>query len=143
MAVGLYRETSATWQGEVPQYGVEGARHGALRDNTVREMEHSTRPATRRVSARVGATTLQGAPATRPGQACDMAGPGLQPGQARLATRRSACAVCAQAGPRVGALCTRPNFDSVHSSESLFVNTVHEHCSRGFQKKNNIINFFK
>ena len=122
MAVGLYCETGATWQGEVPQYGAEGARHGALRHNTVRDMARSIRLAARRV----GAATLQGAPATRPGQACDIAGPGLQPGQARLATRHSARAVCEQAGPRVGALCTRPSFDSVHSSESLFMNTVHE-----------------
>ena len=43
--------------------------------------------------------------------------------------------VHAQPGPRVGALCTRLSFDSVHCSESLFVNTVHEHCSRGFKKK--------
>ena len=38
-------------------------------------------------------------------------------------------AVCVQAGARVGALCTRLNFDSMHCSESLF-----GHCSRGFQK---------
>ena len=35
-------------------------------------------------------------------------------------------------------LCSQPSFDSVHCSESLFrtlfMDTVHEHCSRGFQK---------
>ena len=67
-----------------------------------------------------------------------MAKPGLRYGQARLATWRSAGTVCTQAGPRVGALCTRLNFDSMHCSESLFgtlfMNTVHEPCSRGFKK---------
>ena len=58
----------------------------------------------------------------------------LQHCRARPTTRCSACAVCAQAGPRMGALCTRLNFDSVHCSESLlghrsrtlFMSTVHE-----------------
>ena len=40
--------------------------------------------------------------------------------------RRSARATCAQPGPWVCSLCTRPSFDSVHCSESLFMNTVHE-----------------
>ena len=82
---------------------------------------------------------------TRPGEghdtaayACDMARRGLQHGEAKPATRCSALAVCVQARPRVGALCTRLSFDSVHYSESLFgtmfMNTVLEHSSRGFQK---------
>ena len=40
---------------------------------------------------------------------------------------------------RVCTWCTQPSLDSVHHSESLFgtlfMNTVHEHCSRGFKKK--------
>ena len=51
--------------------------------------------------------------------------------------------MCAQAGPRVGALCTRLSFDSGHCFESLFgtlfMNTVHEHCSRSFKNNNNTI----
>ena len=51
--------------------------------------------------------------------------------------RRSACAACEQPGPWVGALCTRLSFDLVYCFESLFgtlfMNTVHEHYSRGFQ----------
>ena len=31
-------------------------------------------------------------------------------------------------------LCTQPSFDSGHCFESLLINTVHEHWSRGFQK---------
>ena len=50
-----------------------------------------------------------------------------------------------QARPRLGALCTRLSFDSVLCSESLFgilfMNNVHEHCLRGFQKKNKRIIF--
>ena len=40
------------------------------------------------------------------GTARDTAGCALRHDQARPATRRSARAVCTQAGPRVGALCT-------------------------------------
>ena len=51
--------------------------------------------------------------------------------------RSSARAVGAQLGFRVCILCTQPSLDSMHCSESLFgtlfMNTVHEHCSRGFQ----------
>ena len=57
---------------------------------------------------------------------------------------RSAWALCARS-VRVArvcwvcTLCTQLSFDSVHCSESLFgtlfMNTVHEHCSRGFLKK--------
>ena len=65
--------------------------------------------------------------ATRPSMRCDMTWPGPRHGVMR-----------AQAGPRVGILFTRLSFDIVHYSESLFgtlfMNTVHEHCSRGFQK---------
>ena len=57
--------------------------------------------------------------ATRPGVCCNTAKPGLRHG-----------AVYAYAGPRVGALCTRLYFDSVHFSESLFgtlfMSIVHE-----------------
>ena len=60
----------------------------------------------------------------------DTAAARLRHDQARPDTSRSARAVCAQAGPRVGALCTRLSFDSVHCSESLFgtlfMSTVHE-----------------
>ena len=46
-------------------------------------------------------------------------------------------------GPLGVHLCTRPIFDSVHYFESLFgslfMDTVHEHCSRGFSKNIYII----
>ena len=79
--------------------------------------------ATQRASAHVGGGGGGGRGCdTAQGTARDTAGPGLRHG-----------AVCAQAGPRVGALCTRLGFDSMHCSESLFgklfMNTVHEHCS--------------
>ena len=52
--------------------------------------------------------------------------------------------VGAQAGFRVCTWCTQPNFDLVYCSESLFetlfMKTVHKHCSRGFEKK--ILNEF-
>ena len=119
LTAGLYREIGTTRPGEAPRYGAEGARHGTLRDDTVRDTAHNTWPATRRASTRVDAATRQGAPVTRPGQAYDTARQGLRHG-----------AVCAQVGPRVGALCTRLSFHSVHYSESLFgtlfKNTVHE-----------------
>ena len=88
---------------------------------------------TRRARARSYTTTI------RSGVRCDMAGCTLRHGRACVATRRSARVMCAQAGLRVGALCTRLSFDSVHCSESLFrtlfMNIVNEHCSRG-------LNFF-
>ena len=71
--------------------------------------------------------TTQGAPRYGAGgarhgsqhTACDTAGPDL---------RHSA--VCSQARPRVGTLCTQLSFDSVHCSESLFwtlfMNTIHK-----------------
>ena len=65
-------------------------------------------------------------------------------GPVRTTTRRCAHglgAACTQPRLWVCALCTRPSFDSMHCSESLFMNTVHEHCSRGFQK--NKIKFYK
>ena len=83
---------------------------------------------------------------------CDMARHGHDTASVRTTTRRcarydtalcerpggSARAACAQPGPWVCALYTRPSFESVHYFESLFeslfMNTVHEHCSRGFQK---------
>ena len=64
------------------------------------------------------------------GGAYNTVGPGLRHGQARPATRHSARTVCTQAEPRVGALCTRLSFDSMHCYESLFgklfMSTVHE-----------------
>ena len=64
--------------------------------------------------------------ATRPGVRWDTARPGLRHGVG-----------CEQAGPRLGALCTRLSFDSMHYFQSLFgtrfMNTVHEHCSRGLK----------
>ena len=41
-------------------------------------------------------------------------------------------AACARPRRSVCAVCTRPSFDLVHYSESLFMDTVYEHCSRGF-----------
>ena len=74
----------------------------------------------------------QARPATRPGQACDIARPDLRHGVG-----------CTQPRPRLGALCTRLSFDSMHCFQSLFWNTVHEHYSRDFSKKIIIIIFFK
>ena len=52
---------------------------------------------------------------------------------------RSARGLCAQAEPRCAPSAPDPVLDSVHCFQSLFgtlfMNTVHEHCSRGFQKK--------
>ena len=67
----------------------------------------------------------------RHGQACTTTRPGVRYDTAGLGLRQGAVlAQCAQAGPRVGALCTRLSFDSVHCSESLFgtlfMSTVHE-----------------
>ena len=66
----------------------------------------------------------------------DMAGRALRHGHDTAPNAhyvRGLGAVRAQPGPRVGALCTRLSFDSVHCSESLFgtmfKNTVHEHYS--------------
>ena len=82
--------------------------------------------ATRRSSARVRAMTRSGTGATQPGRR-------PRYDSAHTTTRRSARAAYAQPGPWVGALCTRLSFDSVHCFESLFgtlfMNTVHEHCS--------------
>ena len=72
----------------------------------------------------------------------DTTGRELRHGKARPATRRSARAVCAQAGPRLGALCTRLSFDSGHCSESLFgtlfMSTVHEVLKKNQIKSNQI-----
>ena len=84
-----------------------------------------------RSSVRRGATTWSVTHrAIRPGVRCDMTGVRCDTALAKPATRRSAPVVCAQAGPWVGALCTRLSFDSVHCSkslfETLFMSTVHE-----------------
>ena len=80
MAAGLYREIDVTRLGEAPCYDVEGARHGALRNDTVRDTARNTLPATWRAAhcLRHGALERVWAlqhgwarPATRPGQACD------------------------------------------------------------------------
>ena len=55
----------------------------------------------------------------------------------RLSRHTGLGVVLAQLGFRVCILCTQPSLDSVHCSKSLFMNTVHEHCSRGFQKNKN------
>ena len=96
-------------------------------------------PTRKCAKAQVRAVTQQREHATRPSMAttrpsarCDTA-LCVRPG-------RSARTACAQPGPWECALCTRPSFDSVHYSESLFgslfMNIVHEHCSLGFQKNN-------
>ena len=64
---------------------------------------------------------------TAPSASCDTA----------LCTRPG-CSARAAWVPWVCSLCTQPSFDSMHCFESLFgslfLNTVHGHCSRGFQK---------
>ena len=51
---------------------------------------------------------------------------------------RSARGLCEQAGFRVCTWCTNPVLTQCtvlsHCLGTLFMNTVHEHCSRGFQK---------
>ena len=93
-----------------------------------------TQRATQCASARVHRTILPSMRATRSGVRYDTTGRALRHGQAKPATQRSARAVCGQAGPRVGALCTRLTFDFVHYSESLFgtlfISTVHEVCKK-------------
>ena len=105
-----------------------GARHGRGGCDT-RSNSACGRAATRR------ATQRRARPATRPRER-------LRYGRGRPAIRR--LVRHDTAGPkhivragwvRVCALYTRLSFDSVHCSESLFRDTVHEHCSRGFQKK--------
>ena len=70
---------------------------------------------------------------SRQGTSATRSGRGPRYGPAWATTWRSA-------QPRlwVAALCTRLSFDSVHCSESLFgtlfIDTVHEHCSRGLKK---------
>ena len=81
------------------------------------------------------------------GTTCDMVGLDHDTASVRAMTRSSErcdTALCArpersaQPGPWVCPLCTRPSFDSMHCSESLFgslfMNTVHGHSSRSFQK---------
>ena len=88
------------------------------------------------------ATTRPGRRATRRGTPATLPVLGLRHGTLRATTRRSACvawAQCAQPGPivrtaRVRWVCIsapNPVLDSVHCSESLFMNTVH----KIFQKK--------
>ena len=87
----------------------------------------AVRAGARRQGERHNTQHGRGCAATQPGQTCDTARPGLQHS-----------VVHAQAGLRLGTLCTRLSFDSVHCSESqfgtLFMNTVHERCSRGLKK---------
>ena len=86
------------------RYGVSALQHGVGGCDTAGS---STRrcAVTRRMAQRAKRPVRA---ATRPGEGCDMAG-------GRPATLHSARAVCAQAGPRVDALCTRLSFDSGHS----------------------------
>ena len=74
--------------------------------------------------------------------ACDIA----RRAATQRATRSNArCYIAACARPRRSAratwamgVCTRPSFESMYCSESLFgalfMDTVHEHYSQGFQK---------
>ena len=90
----------------------------SMRHYTTQEARDTVRRAeTRRASAPVHA-------ATPPGTGATWLGRGPRYGQARATTRRNASAACAQPGPWVCALCTRPSFDSGHCFESLF-----GHCS--------------
>ena len=115
----------------VPRYGAGGARYGRKGCDRARPCARHN-AVTRCASTRLRPVTWSGTGATQPGR-----GPRYGPTLAK--TQRSALTACAQPGPWVCALCTRPSFDSVHYSkslfESLFINTVHEHSSRGFQKK--------
>ena len=51
-------------------------------------------------------------------------------------------AACAQPGPWVCALCTRPSFDSRHCFESLFMSTVYEVFKKNKNKNKNKIKFY-
>ena len=58
----------------------------------------------------------------------------------------TARAVCTRPGFWVCVLCTQPSFGIVHCSGhcfgTLFMDTVHEHCSQGFKKKTQILKIF-
>ena len=86
-----------------------------------RHIARDTAATLQRALATRSGTTMTMAPVratTRPNARCDKA----------MCSRleRSARAACAQPRPWMCALCTQPSFDSVHCSESLFFNTVHE-----------------
>ena len=101
--------------GEGLQYGREEApRHDARSCDTRGTARARARTAQRRYSTGGGGggcdtaayacdTAEREACDTAKRGACDTAGPGLRQG-----------AGCAQGGPRLGALCTRPSFDLVH-----------------------------
>ena len=97
---------------DAPQYGEGRMRHGAQQ------------------SAGGAATKCTAQRVTQPGACCDTTGRALRHDRACAATRPGQAYdmenLCAQAGPKVGALCTRLSFDSMHCSESLFMSTAHE-----------------
>ena len=85
---------------------------------------------------------------SRPGQASESAGAHPTRGDLRsmrprpwrcarylVCIRARQRAVCARPRFYVCALCTRPSFEIVHCLGSLFMDTIHEHYSHGFQKK--------
>ena len=80
-------------------------------------------------------------PATRPTTSHDTAGhrPTTQPRHGRPG--HNAHDLCAQAGQGCAPGAPNPVLTQCTVSESLFgkmfMNTVHEHCSRGFQNNNN------
>ena len=130
----MYRETGATRPGEAPRYDAGGARYGRKGSDTA----HS--------SACGGAATLRTRHRPRYGRACVATRPGV--GYDTTTTRclvrhdtaDPACSVRAARVRWVCILCTQLSFDSGHCFESLFgvlfMNTVHEHCSRDFRKIN-------
>ena len=86
-------------------------------------------------SAHGGVATSRARHSARHGRACTATLPGQ-------ACKKAQCTRSVRAGwAKVCTWCTRLSFDSMHCSESLFgtlfMNTVHEHCSQGFQKNNN------
>ena len=130
------RPCVAIWCNQRLRYGVVVHHDTVLGAATPAEV-HATRHVVR---------ARQGLGCDKVGQACDTAGHKPRYGRAQAhdtapnaRSVRDLGAMGAQLGFRVCTLCTQPSFDSMHCSESLFgtlfMRTVHEHCSRGFQKK--------
>ena len=99
----------------------------------IRRKRRATRPRAQDIMRSVREPRAK--PATRPATGYDMAHDNVE---TRLAWAQ--CDRLVRGGwVKVCTWCTQPNFDLVHCFQSLFgtmfMNTVHEHYSRGFQKK--------
>ena len=104
-------------------------------------------PAIRAACARGRATTRRGTPTTQPLRPATRpaAGPAIRRCGCHDTAPSTRCArglgaVGAQPGPLGVHLCTQPSFGLSALFQSLFgtlfMNTVHDHCSQNFLKKN-------